>query len=350
MNIRRARVSVGLALGLVGHTGTAGATGPALSVPPEELRRALACPAVTNGADSGSVLLVHGAASSGEGSFGEGYLRILPAAGFHTCALSLPDRGLGSPVRDAELVAGAVRLVRARFGRRVSILGVDEGVAISRWAIRWWPNVGATVDDLISLGGLVKGHPALAAGCGPQPCPEWAHAMGEASPFMRAASTPSETPPPVDATAIFTETDDVIQPPAVAQFDPAPNAVDVGVEDLCPGRSVGGHVGLLYDGAVYGVVLDALRHPGPASVARLPDAACDERMPGVDPTGASVRMHAELLQGSPAVLAAGAPGSSSEPKPLPAYVGRSSRHFGRLRLTARPRRFAAGRPVVSACA
>lgn len=63
-------------------------------------------------------------------------------------------------------------------------------------------------------------------------------------------------------------------------------ARNIRVQDLCPGRPVE-HVQLSYDAEVHAIVLDALKHPGPADPARVGGGACTRvTMPGVDPADA----------------------------------------------------------------
>jgi hypothetical protein len=97
--------------------------------------------------------------------------------------------------------------------------------------------------------------------------------------FLTALNRGDETPGDVDYTSVFSQNDELVQPPSSARLD---GAVNVLVQDLCPGRSVH-HGGALHDAAVFAVVLDALTHPGPADPARVDRAACLRPwMPGVD--------------------------------------------------------------------
>src|SRR5205823_5687715 len=63
-------------------------------------------------------------------------------------------------------------------------------------------------------------------------------------------------------------------------------ATNIRVQDLCPGRPVE-HIQETYDAEVGAIVLDALRHPGPANPAREGTLACSQvAMAGVDPAEA----------------------------------------------------------------
>ncbi|OXR46988.1 hypothetical protein B7C42_00104 [Nocardia cerradoensis] len=57
------------------------------------------------------------------------------------------------------------------------------------------------------------------------------------------------------------------------------------IQDVCSGR-VAEHGSLLIDAAGFGLVLDALAHPGPADPSRVDHAVCAQlALPRLDPGG-----------------------------------------------------------------
>jgi hypothetical protein len=84
--------------------------------------------------------------------------------------------------------------------------------------------------------------------------------------------------PGIPWTAISTQTDNVFVTPPEAALKGASN---IRVQDLCPSHQVD-HVSLAFDGPTYAIVMDALRHNGPARLSRISRAACQtDTMPDV---------------------------------------------------------------------
>jgi pimeloyl-ACP methyl ester carboxylesterase len=313
----------------------AAAAGPDLSVPPEKLKAALGCKEPAADAPRRvPVLLVHGTGSSGEENW-FAYLRVLPARGHPTCAVSIPDREADSTTENSQFVVYAARRMRDRFGGRIAIMGHSQGSMLERWAMRWWPDVGAGVDDVISLAGPLKGSPYSKALCLAFPCVEWMHNSVEGSPFMTAINEPAMTPFPADATSLLTEYDELVQPPSIAMYDPAPRTSSVLLQSVCPGRRAE-HGAMAIDALAYALVLDALDHPGPANPARIDRAVCDKDFI----EGTNVADAPGPVIGLPQVIVKGIQEGNPTigPPPLPAYVKGHRDTFGALDVTVRPSR------------
>jgi triacylglycerol lipase len=102
--------------------------------------------------------------------------------------------------------------------------------------------------------------------------------MRMGSRFMSAANAGDETPGPVSYTSVYTMTDELVQPFQTADLRGGSN---VAVQDVCPGRSVE-HIAMVFDAAVFAVVMDALTHPGAADPSRVDRSSClQSTMPGV---------------------------------------------------------------------
>jgi triacylglycerol lipase len=254
------------------------AVGPPLSLSETELHSALACRGPEVARSRQPVLLVHGTGFSAEDSWGWNYGAALPALGFETCTVAIPDHELGDAQRNAEYVVHAIRSIHGRTGRRVAVIGHSQGTWEPRWAMRFWPDIAPMVDDYISLAGP---HHGIGAGdqCDGRSCPPVAWQFSSDSAFLAALNRPREVSPPVDATSIFTALDEFVQPPTTAVLSGASNVL---LQDICPGRPVD-HVLILADALTYRLALDALTHPGPADPSRIPGEVCGEAsMPGVD--------------------------------------------------------------------
>ena len=138
---------------LLALSAPAQAAGPPLTTPPDRLAAALTCPSSFPATAHEPVLLVHGTATNTEDSWAWNHARTLPALGFDVCAVDLPDRALGDIQVATEYVVHAVREIHARSGRRVDLIGHSQGTLEPRWAVKWWPDVRAAVDDLVLLAG-----------------------------------------------------------------------------------------------------------------------------------------------------------------------------------------------------
>jgi len=296
-----------------------GAPGPALESDPVVLEMSLDCPEGLRRPDQNVVLLVHGTATTATETWPSGLGRVLTDAGFDWCTVQLPARALVDIQQSAEHVVSAVRTLHRRTSRKVSIVGHSQGALQPRWAVRWWPDVRAGVDDLITIAGANREIPwTKAAFCNPSCAPPiWQFSMG--AKFMEALN---RVPMPAGPsyTTIRSHTDNLIQPSvpdgaAVATID---GAVNIAVQDLCPGRAVE-HAGLVFDAVALAVVLDALTHPDAAAdPARVGNGHCAEvYATGIDPAVATAAIASIYANAFPAVAAG--PQVDSEP-PLRAYA------------------------------
>ena len=320
---------------------------PALETPVAQLDAALHCLPFTHPAQP-VVLLVHGTFTAGREQYEWNYLPLLAARGFDVCAVTYPDRGLVDQQVSAEYVVHALRRLRAETGRQVAVIGHSQGVAVPRWAIKWWPSARNAVADFVMiagpnsgtvvadptallntlLGGL--GLPTLPVnGSASAPLlPEAFRQFPPQSQFIQATNRGDASPGEVDYTAIYTLTDELVQPvtpvPAAAlEFGLAnPRIRNLLIQDLCPQQLVD-HVSIgTTDAVAFALALDAIGNPGPADPARAGGAALCSNVPIIaDPALASsaVQVMLNILQ---ADAEAGPPDlhlSTAEP-PLKAYA------------------------------
>jgi hypothetical protein len=281
--------------------------GPPLDVPVARLRAAVHCTPFKNPRRD-PVLLVHGTGLDAEQSWGWNYARVLPTLGWDTCTVTLPDHAMNDIQVSSEYVVWAVRTIAARSHRKVSIIGHSQGGLEPRWALRWWPDVRADVGHYIGLAspnhGIVAADACIASGnCWPA---VWQFAHG--AQFLQALNRGGESPGPTQYTAIYSATDELVQPAigaATAALAPAPNASSIEIQAICPGRPVN-HISLMDDGVVFEIVRRVLMSSHPVSAGQIPLTACaTTTMPGLTPADAAV--------GNATTYAAAAQGFASQP-------------------------------------
>ena len=294
--------------------------------------------------DKPPVLLVHGTFTTGFEQYDWTYLPLLNQRGFDVCTVTYPDRGLGDMQISAEYVANAIRRIHERSGRKVAVIGHSQGVAVPRWAIKWWPSARAAVDDFVlqagpNQGTVIADPPALLARLGiplpsssafPRPLPQAFHQFPPDSQFMQATNAGDQTPGDISYTALYTLFDELIQP-AIPLPVPAgaidyelgnPNVTNLLLQDLCP-LKLTDHVTIgTVDRLSFELTLDAISNPGPLNIERAGGAALCGLLPIVPelilPSNAVTQMLGILAQefanGAPALHLA-----TTEP-PLKSYV------------------------------
>ncbi|GAB3378628.1 esterase/lipase family protein [Amycolatopsis echigonensis] len=288
------------------------ASGPVLQEPTSSLSQALSCSADVSSPAKTPVILVHGTFTTPEETWRWGYQRALRTAGYPVCTVQLPHRAEIDMQVSVEYVVHAIRSVYSSAERKVSVIGHSQGGGLIPWALRFWPDLAAEVDDAIALSGPQDGTRLANGVCVPGRCPDVAHQLSAGSKWMRALVR--EPLDGVAFTSIGSYSDEVVFPaPTATRF---PGATDIFVQDVCPDRLVG-HLGMLSDAVAYALVADALTHAGPAMPARVAASTCFATdLPGLDQAG-----RARLL--NTAVAAAGAfyslPCTPSEP-PLRDYA------------------------------
>jgi triacylglycerol lipase len=289
----------------------AGASGPALSVPRSQLDAALSCPTTFPHTSHQPVLLVHGTGITPKESWGWNYGKVLPTLGYDVCTVALPRKALVDIQLSSEYVVYAIRKIASRSHRKVDVMGHSQGTIQPRWALRWWPDIRARVDDYISLAGPHHGITALDYGCSSGWCIAPAWQLRRRARFVAALNSSTETPKGPSYTSIYSQSDAAIQPTETARLAGASNIL---IQSICPNRYVD-HAGLLGDAVVYALVLHALSNPGPARPSAAPRDTCTQTyFKGSDALG-----NPELYLNGGLAIATG-PAIRGEP-PLARYAG-----------------------------
>lgn len=269
-------------------SGEAGIAEPPLETDVAKLDAALDCTEFTH-PDKPPVLLVHGTFTAGFEQYEWTYKPLLVERGYDVCTVTYPDRGLGDMQVSAEYVVHALRRIHAESGRKVAVIGHSQGVAVPRWAIKWWPSARDAVDDFVMQAGPNYGISIAALGSLPLlpalvGLPEVFYQFGGNSAFMQATNRGDQTPGDISYTAMYTQFDELVRPVETAMIEPGmnnPKVTNILIQDICPGRIVE-HVTIgLVDRVAFELALDAIEHPGPADVERAGGAALCGLLPVV---------------------------------------------------------------------
>jgi len=178
--------------------------------------------------------------------------------GFTVFTMPLPGLGLGDIAVSAESVAARVDAIRAATGAtKVDVIGHSQGGLENRYYMKFLggaDEVGTYVGlgtpqygtSLASLGRLIGNCLGIVA------CQQ----MAVGSSFLADLNAGDDTPGASRYVSIYTGFDELVQPSGNARINDG--AINVKVQSQCPFRIVG-HLGLILDGAVYGLVRSALQ-------------------------------------------------------------------------------------------
>lgn len=345
------RLTAGLTMSLLAALGVlageAGAyappdrPGPPLSVPAGTLAAALHCNARLAGALHTPVLLVPGTTLNPQSDFGYGWEPSLAKLGIPSCTIDLPGNAMADIQVAGEYLVSAIRTMHAAYGNRIDIIGHSQGGMVPRWALRFWPDTRAMVDDLIGLSPSNHGTYDADFIC-KLTCAPAIWQQQRAARFLDALNSSQETFPGISYTNIYTLTDEVVVP----NFGPAASSslngdggatTNVPIQHVCP-TDLTEHLGVgIYDNTAYALALDALTHAGPVVPSRVSPTVClNPFMPGIDAATFPANYAATL--GTVSTTLAAYPRTSAEP-PLACYTAtagcRQSRPARRHQRSAR---------------
>jgi triacylglycerol esterase/lipase EstA (alpha/beta hydrolase family) len=260
----------------------AGHSGPPLMTPTATLAAALRCHKAPSPANHEPVLLVHGIAATGPEEWDWNYVPALNSAGFDVCTVDLPNRALSDIQTSTEYVVYAVRQMRDRYRSKVDVLGWSEGPLEARWAIKFWPDIRDSIDDMVGLEALYHGTANANIVCATGSCVPALWQVSIGSNFLKALNADDETPGHVSYTSIYSLTDELVTPQLPKSVSAqGGGATNVPIQSICPARVVT-HIQALADAVAYAVVLDAFTHPGPADPSRINRSVCGQLfLPGV---------------------------------------------------------------------
>ncbi|MDP9181916.1 MAG: lipase [Actinomycetota bacterium] len=332
---------VGAVLVGLGTAGTATATayaplnrpGPRLTVPTPDLKAALHCEGDFRHGSLQPVLLSPGTSATPKQNFSWNYERAFNAQHRPWCDLTMPHHTLGDIQVAGEYLVYGIRTMHRMAGRKIAVLGHSQGGMSMRWALRFWPDTRPMVDDIIGM--APTNHGTNAGGmcqAGRTSCPPANWQQADTAKFIAALNSRAETFRGISYTNVLTHTDEEVKPSdnaatASSSLRTGAGAItNVAVQDLCPNDPYEHNFNGTVDPVTYGLVMDALNHPGPARPSRVPRAVCDQQyQPGIDP--ANPENYLQPVQLLPAIAGivvptfnlVGAPETPDEP-PLRCYV------------------------------
>jgi hypothetical protein len=234
--------------------------------------------------------------------------------GIPWCQVTLPDNTTGDIQVAGEYIVYAIRTMYARAGRKVDVMGHSQGGMSPRWALRWWPDTRAMVDDVVGFAGTNHGTTTALGACS-KGCSAADWQQSSDSTFVKALNSGQETFPGISYTEIYTHTDETVQPNfnsygASSLHGGGGDITNIATQDVCPAdRDEHLMLGTV-DPVAYAIALDALTHPGPAQKGRLPADTCRVPIhPGVDPAKAAplIAALASLILGAGTTLPAAPP-------------------------------------------
>lgn len=197
--------------------------------------------------------------------------------------LNIPGYLLGDVQQNAEYVAYAVNYISGISGNRnVSVAGWSQGSLDGQWAWKYWPSARGLVTDFITFSGDFAGSifgTFLATPGIPLPP---AYVQQEAgSNFINTLRSNGGDSAYVPTTSIYSSFfDEIVQPQtgtAASAFIRDARNVGVSnteVQQVCSGAPAGSfytHEGVMYNPLSFALLQDALAHPGPGQVSRIPN-------------------------------------------------------------------------------
>ena len=256
--------------------------GPALSVPKAQLDAALGCSQQPlAGAKRAPVLLVQGTGATAKDNWSWTYEPALTKRGIPWCHIDLPEQATQDVQRSGEFIVHAIRTMFARSGRRIAIIGHSQGGMVPRWALRFWPDTRAMVDDLIGFAPSNHGT-TEARDCASGGCSAASTQQSDQSNFMKALNSSAETWAGISYTSVYTRLDQTVKPNDNAETGSSSlrtgegRRTNVAIQDVCPNAKAE-HLSIgTVDPVAYGLAMDALTNDGPADPARVPLTVCAE--------------------------------------------------------------------------
>ncbi len=255
-------------------------SGPALTVPIADIEAAYRC----HGDFSSPlepVLFVPGTSVSVDQSFSWNYANYFDAERRPYCTIQPPKRTQGDIQIAGEYIVHAIRRTYAQAGRPIAVLGHSQGGMSPRWALRFWPDTRPMVADQIGMAPSNHGTGGSRCTAG-TPCIEalWQQEPGSA--FLQALNAGGETFAGIDYTTVYSQFDETV-PVQSARLTTGQGSIsNVELQSICPrNRSTHLLVGTI-DPVAHAVVMDALRHDGPADRSRIARGVCFRLfMPGI---------------------------------------------------------------------
>ncbi len=191
----------------------------------------------------------------------------LRGAGREATVVRLPGDGTGPLEDQAKVLATAADAAVAAGAPSVDVVGYSAGGVVARlWVAE--QGGGSTARRVVSLGSPQHGTEiaALASAFAPSACPVACQELAPDSALLGRLNRGDETPPGPRWVTIWSADDQVVTPPSSASLA---GALDIPLQEVCPGRQVG-HGQLPTDPAVQALVVAALGVQTPTRPSTCP--------------------------------------------------------------------------------
>lgn len=248
--------------------------GPPLQITAKQLGDVLQCSKGIDQATRAPVLLFQGTGATAKDNWSWTYEPAFDMAGIPWCTVDTPEHATGDIQLAAEYVVAAIREVHRRAGRKVSLVGHSQGGMVPRWALRWWPDTRAMVDDVIGFAPSNHGSTAGGGCSAADPCSAAGWQQQAGATFIAALNSSAETWPGIDYTVAYTRTDETVQPNMDATGSSSLRTgggriSNVMTQSICP-ADVYEHLMIgTVDAVAHALAIDALDHDGPADPKRI---------------------------------------------------------------------------------
>jgi triacylglycerol esterase/lipase EstA (alpha/beta hydrolase family) len=264
--------------------------GPALDVPIASLQASLLCSANLRTSTHEPILLVPGTTVTPAVEYSWTYERAFNQLHLPWCAVTLPASTMGDIQTAGEYIVYAIRWMHAVTGKKLQIVGHSQGGMVPRWALRFWPDTRAMVDDMIGMAPSNHGTVDAFALCLPVVgCAPAIWQQETNSPFLQALNSGAETFAGISYTQIYTVLDEIVVPnfneEGSSSLHTGAGAItNISVQSVCPGHITDHLLIGTADPVAFALVMDAINHPGPAVPSRIPRSVCGQLLqPGVNP-------------------------------------------------------------------
>jgi pimeloyl-ACP methyl ester carboxylesterase len=337
--------------------------GPALSPTAAQLNSSLQCEPSVRGARVEPVLLNPGTSTTPTETFGWNWEPALEMLGIPWCAYTAPNETLNRIDVSGEYLVHAIRTMHKLAGRKIAIIGHSQGGMSMRWALRFWPDTRAMVEDVVGLEPDNEGTTVITAGAckffGGCPAADWQQIS--TSSFIAALNSRTQTFAGISYTSLYSTHDEIATPNSGPSdctsclSKGAGQIANIELQSICPGDLSDHVLAGTTDPVPYALGIDAITHPGPANPARISKSVCSQLlMPGVLQPASATALSIQTLEaglGSLGIIpgplpnpVSGAPVLHSEPA-LPCYVFADCPPSATLRVSATPRHATLSRPV-----
>jgi pimeloyl-ACP methyl ester carboxylesterase len=304
-------------------------SGPSLTVPARKLDDSLACHGDVKGSSRKPVLMLHGGGAGPDSSRWNAQ-KWFAQRGTPYCVLSIPIFGNEDLQISAEYVVNAIRTVHGLRDGKINLFSQSLGGPVGRWALRFWPDTRAMIDDYVEV--VPPNHgtgPSTEALCVASvvsrvkpltSCLAGGWQIKPGSRWLEALNSRQETFDGISSTVVYSKFDEIVVGPALR--DDGGEVRNVATQDICP-LDVSDHLLAATSSPItYALTFDALDHPGPADPARINRNVCRELLaPGIDPVAFPVDFGKAPIELGRIILFGGPPSNvtPSEP-PLRCYV------------------------------